>query len=105
MKSWEDNWDILSIFSAYPPQIRKIIYATNIIEGINRQFRKVTMVKVVFPNDDSLREILYLASNNITKKWTMRYRDWDAVLSQLSIMFGNKAAGYRFSLLKKMGIA
>lgn len=93
IKSWEDNWDILSTFFAYPPQIRKIIYTTNIIEGLNRQFRKVTKTKAVFPNNDSLRKMLYLASNNITKKWTMRYRDWDAVLNQLAIMFENKAAG------------
>jgi len=54
IKSWEDNWDILSTFYAYPPAIRKIIYTTNIIEGLNRQFRKVTKTKSVFPNDDSL---------------------------------------------------
>ena len=70
IKSWEDNWDILSTFYAYPPAIRKIIYTTNIIEGLNRQFRKVTKTKSVFPNDDSLRKMLYLASNNIVKKWT-----------------------------------
>ena len=77
VKSWEDNWDILSTFFAYPPAIRKIIYTTNIIEGLHRQFRKVTKTKAVFPTDDSLRKMLYLASNNIVKKWTQRYREWD----------------------------
>jgi len=56
IKSWEDNWDILSTFFAYPPQIRKIIYTTNIIEGLHRQYRKVTKTKSSFPNDDSLRK-------------------------------------------------
>lgn len=70
VKLWEDNWDILSTFFAYPVEIRKIIYTTNIIEGLNRQFRKVTKTKAVFPNDDLLRKMLYLASQNITKKWT-----------------------------------
>lgn len=62
VKSWEDNWDILSTFFAYPPEIRRIIYTTNIIEGLNRQFRQVTKNKPSFVNDDSLRKLLYLAS-------------------------------------------
>ncbi|WML27363.1 IS256 family transposase [Neobacillus sp. OS1-33] len=86
VKSWEENWDILSTFFAYPQEIRKIIYTTNIIEGLHRQFRKVTKTKSIFPNDDSLRKMLYLASQNITKKWTMRYRNWDMILSQLEIL-------------------
>ena len=92
VKSWEDNWDILSTFFAYPVEIRKIIYTTNIIEGLNRQFRKVTKTKSVFPNDDSLRKMLYLASQNITKKWTQRYKNWDIVIRQLEIMHENNAA-------------
>lgn len=86
VKSWEENWDILSTFYVYPPEIRRIIYTTNIIEGLHRQFRKVTKTKSIFPNDDSLRKMLFLASQNITKKWTMRYRNWDMILSQLEIM-------------------
>jgi len=93
VKSWVENWDILSTFFAYPPEIRKIIYTTNIIEGLHRQFRKVTKTKSVFPNDESLRKMLYLASLNITKKWTMRYRNWDSVLNQLTIMFEERVAG------------
>ena len=86
VKSWEENWDILATFFAYPPEIRRIIYTTNIIEGLHRQFRKVTKTKSIFPHDDSLRKMLYLASQNITKKWTMRYRNWDMILSQLEIL-------------------
>lgn len=92
VKSWEDNWDILSTFFAYPVEIRKIIYTTNIIEGLNRQFRKVTNTKSVFPNDDSLRKMLYLASQNITKKWTQRYKNWDIIISQLEIMHNQETA-------------
>lgn len=92
IKSWEDNWDILSTFFAYPAAIRKIIYTTNIIEGVNRQFRKVTKTKSVFPHDEALRKMLYLASNNIVKKWTQRYRDWDMVLNHLSILFEGRYA-------------
>lgn len=86
VKSWEENWDILSTFFVYPPEIRRIIYTTNIIEGLHRQFRKVTKTKSIFPNDDSLRKMLYLATQNITKKWTMRYSNWDMILSQLEIL-------------------
>lgn len=86
VKSWEENWDILATFFAYPPEIRKIIYTTNIIEGLHRQFRKVTKTKSIFPNDDSLKKMLYLATQNITKKWTMRYRNWDMILNQLEIL-------------------
>ena len=62
VKSWEENWDILSTFFAYPAEVRKIIYTTNIIEGLNRQFRSITKTKPSFTNDDSLRKMLYLAS-------------------------------------------
>lgn len=93
VKTWEDNWDILNTFFAYPPEIRKIIYTTNIIEGLNRQFRQVTKNKPSFVNDDSLRKLLYLASKNIVERWTQRCRNWDVVLNQLNIMFRDRIAG------------
>lgn len=93
VKSWEDNWDILSTFFVYPAEIRKIIYTTNIIEGLNRQFRQVTKNKPSFQNDESLKKILYLASKKIVERWTQRCRNWDVVLSELSIMFSDKIAG------------
>ena len=90
VKSWEDNWEILSTFYAYPAEIRKIIYTTNIIEGLNRQFRQVTKNKPSFVNDDSLRKLLYLASKNIVERWTQRCRNWDMILNQLNIMFQDR---------------
>jgi putative transposase len=93
VKTWEDNWDILNTFFAYPPEIRKIIYTTNIIEGLNRQFRQVTKNKPSFVNDDSLKKLLYLASKNIVERWTQRCRNWDVVLNQLNIMFQDRIAG------------
>ena len=87
VRSWEENWDILSTFFAYPPEVRKIIYTTNIIEGLNRQFRQITKNKPSFTNDDNLRKMLYLASQKIVERWTQRCRNWDMVLNQLSIMF------------------
>ena len=93
VKTWEDNWNILSTFFAYPPEIRKIIYTTNIIEGLNRQFRQVTKNKPSFTNDDSLKKLLYLASKKIVKRWTQRCRNWDVVLNQLNILFQDRIAG------------
>lgn len=89
--SWEDNWDILSTYFDYPVEIRKIIYTTNAIEGLNRQFRKVTKTKNVFPNDDSLRKMLYLAIQNLSSRWTQRCRNWDIIQNQLMIMDGIQA--------------
>lgn len=90
VRSWEDNWDILSTFFAYPPEVRKIIYTTNIIEGLNRQFRQITKNKPSFTNDDSLKKMLYLASKKIVEHWTTRCRNWDMVLNQLEIMFADR---------------
>ena len=93
VKSWEENWEVLSTFYEYPPEVRKIIYTTNIIEGLNRQFRQITKNKPSFTNDDSLRRMLYLASQRIVKRWKSRCQNWDLVLRQLQIMFPDRANG------------
>lgn len=69
-KSWRENWANLSTYFKYPQEVRRLIYTTNTIEGFNRQLRKVTKSKSVFPTDDSLLKMLYLAMMDITKKWT-----------------------------------
>lgn len=94
IRSWENNWDVLSPFFKYTEEVRKIIYTTNIIEGLNRQFRKVTKSKSAFPSDTALEKMLYLASMNVMKKWTQRYKNWDRVLSQLMIMFEGRLELY-----------
>ncbi|UZQ49891.1 IS256 family transposase [Clostridium kluyveri] len=95
IKSWEDNWDNLVTFFMFPDYIRKIMYTTNAIESLNSQFRKVTKAKLIFPNDDSLMKMLYLATQRISKKWTRSYENWDMVVNQLNILFSeilNKGA-------------
>lgn len=89
IKSWEDNWDNLSTFFEFSPYIRKIIYTTNIIESLNSQFRKVTKTKLIFPNDESLMKMLYLATEKIHSKWTRNYANWDLVINELNIIFDN----------------
>lgn len=87
IKSWHDNWENLSTFFKYPPEIRKIIYTTNTLEGFNRQLRKVTKTKSVFPNDEALKKSLYLGTMDILKKWTMPVANWGQVVAQFAILF------------------
>lgn len=86
-KSWKDNWANLSTYFKYPEAVRRLIYTTNTIEGFNCQLRKVTKSKTVFPSDDSLLKMLYLAMIDITKKWTGHRQDWGQIHSQLEIFF------------------
>lgn len=87
IKSWEDNWYNLITFLAFPEYIRKIMYTTNAIESLNSQFRKVTKTKLIFPNDESLMKMLYMATEKVSKKWTRIYPNWDLVINQLNILF------------------
>ena len=86
-QSWRDNWANLSTYFKFPQEVRRLIYTTNTIEGFNRQLRKVTKSKSVFPTDDSLLKMLYLAMRDITKKWTGRRQDWSKIYAQLAIFF------------------
>lgn len=86
-KSWRNNWErIIPLFS-YPPEIRRAIYTTNAIESLNMSLRKVTKNRGSFPNDDAMFKLLFLALKNISKKWTMPFKDWKSVLNQLTIIF------------------
>lgn len=89
IKSWEDNWDNLSTFFEFSPYIRKIIYTTNVIESLNSQFRKVTKTKLIFPTDESLLKMLYLATERVHAKWTRSYANWDLVINELKIIFSD----------------
>lgn len=90
LDSWTNNWDNLSTFFDYEERIRKLIYTTNTVEGFNRQLRKVTKTKTVFPNDESVMKAVYLATTDITKKWTSPYSNWGLTLSQFKINFGDR---------------
>lgn len=86
-KSWSENRATLSTYFKYPEAVRRLIYTTNAIGGFNRQLRKVTKSKTIFPSDDSLLKMLYLASMDITKKWTGHRQDWGQIHPQLKIYF------------------
>ena len=95
-KSWTEKWATLSTYFKYPDAVRRLIYTTNTIEGFNRQLRKVTKNKTIFPSDDSLLKMLYLATMDITKKWTGRRRDWPEIRAQLEIYFEERLAEWGY---------
>ena len=94
IKSWRKNWNNLAVFFKYPEEIRRVIYTTNAVENLHRQFRKVTKNRAVFPNDDALVKMIYLAYKDIAKKWTMPIRDWAFIFSQFSIIFEKRLAPF-----------
>ena len=90
IRGWKTNWNNLATFFKYPEEIRTIIYTTNAVETLHRQFRKVTKSKSIFPNDDALKKMLFLAYRDLSKKWTMPIRNWAIVLSNFSIYFKDR---------------
>lgn len=90
LKSWENRWADLSPFFAYSEPIRRMIYTTNAIENLNRQFRKVTKTTTVFPHDDALLKLLWLAQADISQSWTLPVRNWGEIMAQISVMFPDR---------------
>ena len=85
--SWYNNWNNLSTFFDFSPRIRKIIYTTNALEGFNRQVRKYTKSRTIFPTDESLNKCVYLATMEIMEKWTQPVPNWGATLAELTLFF------------------
>mgnify|MGYP004440739721 FL=1 len=85
--SWYNNWNNLDTFFKFSPQIRKLIYTTNVLEGFNRQVRKFTKVRTIFPTDESLNKCVYLATMEIMEKWTQPIHNWRTTLAELSLYF------------------
>ena len=90
LKVWEDNWEAIGTLFNYSKDLRKIMYTTNAIESLNRCYRKYTKTKGVFTSDSSLMKCLFLATQNIEKKWTTRYVNWDMIYNELNILYRNR---------------
>jgi len=90
VRSWQNNWDDLATFFEFPKEIRRLIYTTNTVEGYHRQLRKVIKNKGSFPTEQSVRKLLYLATMNITRKWTAPIQNWPLILNQLAIRFEDR---------------
>jgi len=89
-QSWWRNWENITPFFAFPPEIRKVIYTTNAIESLNSGFRKIIKTKGSFPNDEAITKLIYLAYGNISKKWTRPVGNWRQALNQFAIMFEDR---------------
>lgn len=90
VRSWQNNWDDLTTFFEFPKEIRRLIYTTNTVEGYHRQLRKVIKNKGSFPTEQAVRKLLYLATMDITKKWTAPIQNWPLILNQLAIRFEDR---------------
>lgn len=88
--SWQKNWEKLSTYFAYTAPIRKLIYTTNTVEGYHRQIRKVTKTKGAFTSDNALTKLVFLAAQNVMKKWTSPLQNWSTTIQQLKIKFGDR---------------
>jgi transposase-like protein len=87
---WERNWSRMRTMFSFTEEVRVLIYTTNPIESFNRQLRKVTKNRSIFPDDTAALKLIYLATCEVVKKWTMKIKDWNRILAQLSIHFGDR---------------
>ncbi len=94
VKTWHNNWDGIKTMFEYSPEIRHVIYTTNTIEDFNNGVKRVTKTKSSFVSDESLFKLLYLVSQDITKKWTMPIPNWSLILNQLLIYFEERLEKY-----------
>jgi putative transposase len=93
-KSWRAHWENLNTFFGYPPDIRKAIYTTNAIESLNSVIRAAIKKRKVFPTDDSVRKVIYLALKDASKKWSMPIQNWRLAMSRFIIEFGDRLSDH-----------
>ncbi len=90
VKSWQNNWEDLTVFFDFPVEIRKIIYTTNLIENLNGKIRKYTKNKLSFPTDEAVIKSVYLALRETSKKWTQPIKNWGLILNQFLTIFAER---------------
>jgi len=90
VKSWENNWENLTVFFSFPVEIRKIIYTTNLIENLNGKIRKYTKNRMAFPTDQAVEKAVYLALKHVTSKWTQPIHNWAIIINQFITKFGDR---------------
>ncbi|MBN3253741.1 IS256 family transposase [Pectobacterium brasiliense] len=93
-KSWRAHWENLNTFFGYPSDIRKAIYTTNAIESLNSVIRQAIKKRKVFPTDDSVRKVIYLAIQSASKKWSMPIQNWRLAMSRFIIEFGDRLSAH-----------
>lgn len=93
VRPWMNNWENLKTFFKFPEELKRLIYTTNAVESLHRQFRKVTKAKAVFPSDTALLKMLFLSSKDVSKKWTLPVRGWKEALSYFGVAYEDRLAG------------
>jgi len=93
-KSWCAHWENLNTFFGYPPDIRKAIYTTNAIESLNSMLRAAIKKRKVFPTDDSVRKVIYLAIGDASEKWSMPIQNWRLAMGRFIIEFGDRLSDH-----------
>jgi len=96
VRSWQNNWAKVIPMFAFVPEIRKAIYRTNAIESLNMTLRTVIKKRAMFPSDEAVFKILYLALKNISKKWTMPIQNWSGAMNEFAILFEDRLPDSNF---------
>ena len=91
--SWRENWANLSTYFKFPQEVRRLIYTTNAIEGLNRAIRKVIKTRTLFPNEEAAKKLIYLAIMNFTASWKRATPKWSAAMPQFALLFGERFTG------------
>ena len=91
VKSWQSNWEELTVFFDFPIEIRKIIYTTNLIENLNGKIRKYTKNKLSFPTNEAVIKSVYLAVRETAKKWNKTIPNWGLIINQFMTIFAERA--------------
>jgi len=88
--AWRRAWPQVIPFFAFPPDIRRTIYTTNVLENVNRQIRKATKTRGHFPTDEAAIKLIWLALRNLARGWTRGERTWKAAMNQFAILYGDR---------------
>jgi putative transposase len=90
IRCWDDNWTGVVTFYQFGPEIRRMIYTTNAVEGFHRMLRKFTKTRTIFPTDDAVKKAVYLSVREISRKWTMPMQNWGFIYGELMLLFGER---------------
>jgi transposase-like protein len=90
MRRWSDNWDVICPIFKFSAAVRKVLYTTNAIEGLNSQFRRINSARSIFPIEESLKKAIFLSTQLITKNRTAKIRNWGQIYGELSILFDGR---------------
>jgi transposase-like protein len=92
-QSWRRSWQHVIPFFAFPPEVRRVIYTTNVIESLHMQLRKIIKTRGHFPSDEAATKLLWLALRNILADKVRSAKEWKAAMNQFAVMYGDRFTG------------